>query len=254
MGSGVKARGPSLVGYGERDDDAVRLPSPPTQARGVDKRDRIYRAAIALYASEGIAATKVEDVIVEAGVSWATFFRYFPRKQDVLIELAARHYHHRVKDVAEAGLADGRLRTRTILERTFTALLESTDNPAELHIAAVLEVFAHPARFAALVKRREPATGRWPRLPGANRCAGARRVAPRHPSGSGGAHRGRRRPLPRRPGCGDRRRADGAAGECAGCAVGRAKPRRASLATFRVVILARASLGSASIARSHSLA
>jgi AcrR family transcriptional regulator len=145
-----------LVGYGSEEPPGATLPAPPTQARGVDKRDRIYEAAIARYAKDGIAATKVEDVIADAGVSWATFFRYFPRKQDVLIELAARHYCHRVKVVAEAGLADGRLGTRTILERTFTSLLESTDNPAELHIAAVLEVFAHPARFAALVDEGHP--------------------------------------------------------------------------------------------------
>ena len=75
------------------------------------------RAALTRYAADGVGATKVEDVIADAGVSWATFFRYFPRKQDVLIELAARHYRHNVKGVAEAGLGDGRLRIKTVVER-----------------------------------------------------------------------------------------------------------------------------------------
>jgi AcrR family transcriptional regulator len=145
-----------LVGYGADESPDEGLPAPPTQARGVDKRDRIYRAAIDRYASDGVAATKVEDVIADAGVSWATFFRYFPRKQDVLIELAARHYRRHVKGVAEAGLADGRLHARTMVERTFAALLTPGETSADLHIAALLEVLAHPPRFAALVGEGHP--------------------------------------------------------------------------------------------------
>jgi AcrR family transcriptional regulator len=146
-----------LIGYGADDESPdTGLPAPPTQARGVDKRDRIYRAAIDRYASDGVAATKVEDVIADAGVSWATFFRYFPRKQDVLIELAARHYRRHVKGIAEGGAGDGRLRTRTVGQRTLEALLEAGETSAELHSAALLEVFAHPARFAALVGEGHP--------------------------------------------------------------------------------------------------
>ena len=50
---------------------------------------------VVLYEANGIDAARVEDVIAEAGVSWATFFRYFPRKEDVLIEHAARHFRDR---------------------------------------------------------------------------------------------------------------------------------------------------------------
>jgi AcrR family transcriptional regulator len=99
MTSSIPAGG--LVGYGTDDAEDASLPTPPTQARGVDKRDRIYTAAIARFRSDGVGATKVGDVIADAGVSWATFFRYFPRKQDVLVELAARHYRRHVKGVAE---------------------------------------------------------------------------------------------------------------------------------------------------------
>jgi AcrR family transcriptional regulator len=148
--------GGGLIGYGTDEASEATLPAPPTQARGVDKRDRIYQAAIARYAADGITATKVEEVIADAEVSWATFFRYFPRKQDVLIELAARHYRHHVKGVAEAGLADRRIRGRTLVERTFAALLAPGESSADLHIAALLEVFAHPARFAALVDEGHP--------------------------------------------------------------------------------------------------
>jgi AcrR family transcriptional regulator len=154
MASKVIPRG--LVGYGADDAPEAALPMPPKQARGAEKRDRIYAAALARFEADGVAATKVDAVIADAGVSWATFFRYFPRKQDVLIELAARHYRRHVKGVAEEGARDRRLRVRTVIERTFAALLAPSDASAELHGAALLEVFAHPARFAALTDEGHP--------------------------------------------------------------------------------------------------
>ncbi len=155
MATQVNEASGGLVGYGSDEAPGTALPTPPTQARGFDKRDRIYAVALARYESDGVAATRVEDVIAGAGVSWATFFRYFPRKQDVLIELAARHFGRKVKGVAEEGRRS-RLRTRTVVERSFAALLTPDEASSELHNAALLEVFAHPARFAALVGDGHP--------------------------------------------------------------------------------------------------
>jgi AcrR family transcriptional regulator len=142
--------GAPLVGYGG-DGGRSPLPAPPTQARGAEKRDRLYEAAIARYERLGIADTRVEDVIADAGVSWATFFRYFPRKEDVLLEGAARHFRDRVRPIAERGLRDRRLNVRTVIQRTFEELLRAGKLSPKLHAAAVLEVMANPARFAALV-------------------------------------------------------------------------------------------------------
>ncbi len=189
-------------------------------------------------------------MIAEAEVSWATFFRYFPRKGDVLVELAARHFNGPVKRAAADGIADGRLRVGTVIERTFVVLLMPVETTAELHTAALLEVFAHPARFAALVDddgHPQPLVALITDAPRDRQAP--RRAPPRPRSGADGADRRRRRTLPGGPGRVARRGSDGAAGECAGCC--RAAPP--DLATFVSVILARASLGSASMARSPSL-
>ena len=151
-----KDKAGGLVGYGAGALGETPVPAPPTQARGAEKRDRIYRAAIDRYSSDGVGATRVEDVIADAGVSWATFFRYFPRKEDVLIEAIARHFREHVRMVAEQSRGDRRLRMRTATERTFAALLEPSELPPALHSVALLEVFAYPARFAALVDEGHP--------------------------------------------------------------------------------------------------
>jgi AcrR family transcriptional regulator len=141
----------ALVGYGAGEPRTARMPAPPTQARGFEKRDRIYRAAIERFRADGFAATKVDDVIADADVSWATFFRYFPRKGDVLIEAAARHFRDHVRPSAEASLADRRLKMSTVVRRLLLSLLRPADLPPTLHGAALLEIFANPDRFAALV-------------------------------------------------------------------------------------------------------
>jgi AcrR family transcriptional regulator len=152
--SSVVGRG--MVGFGGDGADP-RLPVPPTQARGAEKRERLYRAAIARFREVGVADTRVEDVIADAGVSWATFFRYFPRKEDVLIEAAARHFRERVVPVAERGIADRRTKVRRVTERVFATLLEPAELTPRLHTQAFLEVINHPARFAAMVGGGDPA-------------------------------------------------------------------------------------------------
>ncbi len=145
-----------LVGYGSGMRREAALPVPPTQARGAEKRERIYRTAIARFEEAGLAATRVEDVVEAAEVSWATFFRYFPRKEDVLLEMAARHFRGHVRAPANRWLGDRRHTIRTVTERAFGALLEPDEVRPALHSAALLEVFAHPARFAALVEDGHP--------------------------------------------------------------------------------------------------
>jgi AcrR family transcriptional regulator len=156
VGSDVPSGDRGLIGFGGG-AQGPKLPEPPKQARGVEKRDRIYAAAIARFRRTGVAGTKVEEVIADADVSWATFFRYFPRKEDVLVEGIARHFRTRVVPLAERALADRRTRVRSSIEHILKAMLESDDLPQALHHQAFVEVFSNPMRFAALVDNGHPA-------------------------------------------------------------------------------------------------
>lgn len=137
--------------------EGARMPEPPKQARGVQKRERLYAAALARFEREGIAETRVEDVIADAAVSWATFFRYFPRKEDVLIEAIARHFRDHAMPLVERAVADQRTRVRKTVERLLVALLTADEMTQPLHNQAFIEVFSNPDRFAAMVANGHPA-------------------------------------------------------------------------------------------------
>src|SRR5512142_2816722 len=54
------------------------------ERRRTETRERIFRAALKLFAERGVAATTVEDITEAADVGKGTFFNYFPSKEHVL--------------------------------------------------------------------------------------------------------------------------------------------------------------------------
>jgi TetR/AcrR family fatty acid metabolism transcriptional regulator len=55
--------------------------------RGTDKRERILRAAIKVFARKGFYATRVSEIAKAAGVADGTIYLYFKNKDDVLISI-----------------------------------------------------------------------------------------------------------------------------------------------------------------------
>jgi AcrR family transcriptional regulator len=55
------------------------------QRRSAELRERLFRAALTLFATKGFAATTVEDITNAADVGKGTFFNYFPSKDHILI-------------------------------------------------------------------------------------------------------------------------------------------------------------------------
>src|SRR5215204_3661203 len=143
----------------------------PRQARGIEKRRRLYEETLAQMAAKGVDATRVEDVVAAAGVSWGTFFRYFPRKEDVLLEAAVIHHRGHVQPVVDRGLQEGRPARELALD-TFLATLEPVEHPAALHGAIVAEVLGNPQRFAALLGDDPPVTALVARTVAAGQARG----------------------------------------------------------------------------------
>jgi len=70
------------------------LPSPPRQARSVEKRAKLLDAGRALFREKGYEATSIGDITTHAGMAAGAFYLYFRSKRQLLIvlmnELTAR--------------------------------------------------------------------------------------------------------------------------------------------------------------------
>jgi AcrR family transcriptional regulator len=71
---------------------ATRTERSPTRAshgrrerRTVETRERLFRAALDLFARKGFTETTVEDITEAADVGKGTFFNYFPSKDHILL-------------------------------------------------------------------------------------------------------------------------------------------------------------------------
>ena len=84
-----------------------------------DKRDRILRAAIKVFAKNGFYATRVSEIAKAAGVADGTIYLYFKNKDDVLITI----------------FEDGIQQLRTILREVAAA-----DEPFETRIKRIIEL------------------------------------------------------------------------------------------------------------------
>src|SRR5437868_9246106 len=66
--------------------NVAAAPSPNRrQRRSAEIRERLFRAALALFAKKGFAETTVEDITNAADLGKGTFFNHFPSKDHILI-------------------------------------------------------------------------------------------------------------------------------------------------------------------------
>jgi AcrR family transcriptional regulator len=59
----------------------------PQQPRSIQTRERIMKAAFALFAQKGIHGTNSKEIVSKAGVSIGSFYSYFKNKKTLLLEI-----------------------------------------------------------------------------------------------------------------------------------------------------------------------
>ncbi len=92
------------------------------ERRSSETRERIFRAALSLFAAHGFQATTIEDITEAADVGKGTFFNYFPSKEHVL---AAFGELQRSKiEQAVAAAREGQESMRSVLKRLVHAAAE----------------------------------------------------------------------------------------------------------------------------------
>jgi AcrR family transcriptional regulator len=83
-------------------------PTPRTEARRAEVRERIVRTAWDLIAHGGYAEARVAAVATRAEVATGTLYRHFPSKAELFAEVFRRASQREVDAMAEATQADGR--------------------------------------------------------------------------------------------------------------------------------------------------
>jgi len=64
----------------------------PKQTRGIKSKEKIIRAAMALFAEKGFHGTNASEIAARAQVATGTFYSYFNNKKEVFIEIIKRIY------------------------------------------------------------------------------------------------------------------------------------------------------------------
>jgi len=64
---------------------SIALPPNRRERQSLERRERLFRAALDLFARKGFAETTVEDITNAADLGKGTFFNYFPSKEHILL-------------------------------------------------------------------------------------------------------------------------------------------------------------------------
>jgi AcrR family transcriptional regulator len=101
------------------------------ERRRVETRDKIFRAALDLFAKRGFMETTVEDITEAADVGKGTFFNYFPTKEHVLGTYGAERVATVERALERARATDGPI-MEVIHELAIGVAGQSAESPALL--------------------------------------------------------------------------------------------------------------------------
>src|ERR1700730_7217999 len=72
------------------------------ERRSAETREKLFRAALNLFARKGFTETTVEDITEAADVGKGTFFNYFPSKDHILLAFVEMQLEKLESAVSEA--------------------------------------------------------------------------------------------------------------------------------------------------------
>jgi AcrR family transcriptional regulator len=121
--------------------------SPRRERRSIELRERLFHAAIRLFALKGFSETTVEDITNAADVGKGTFFNYFPSKEHILASFG-RMQIRKVQAAADA--APGTPLTIQVFLRNLALDVISVpaQNPAVVRALLLANLSSEPVREA----------------------------------------------------------------------------------------------------------
>lgn len=112
-------------------------------------RESLVDTALRLFTEHGYVGVRVEDIAREAGISRATFYKYFAEREEILAELFARLLGGEV-DVELDGLGTTEQRVAAVIAAAVGQMLEQPD--------LARFVYSLPVRHSALLRPQDAAT------------------------------------------------------------------------------------------------
>jgi AcrR family transcriptional regulator len=121
------------------------LPASRRERRSAELRERLFRAALQLFAQKGYSETTVEDITNAADVGKGTFFNYFPSKEHILAAFGRMQMDKVQAAVDEAPTT--KLPIREILRQlAIEAVSEPARNPAMVRALLQANLSSAPVR------------------------------------------------------------------------------------------------------------
>lgn len=78
-------------------EEILQKPISRRERRGIETREKIFRAALRLFAERGFMATTIDAIAQEADIGKSTFFNYFDNKESILLQFREKQMG-KVKD------------------------------------------------------------------------------------------------------------------------------------------------------------
>ena len=117
--------------------------------RSAEIRERLFRAALGLFAKKGFAETTVEDITNAADVGKGTFFNYFPSKDHILLAFGEMQL-----DKLQSAVEEARQTAKPMSQflRSISARMteEPTRNPAIIRAVLLAYLSSTPVREAMI--------------------------------------------------------------------------------------------------------
>jgi AcrR family transcriptional regulator len=115
------------------------------ERRSAELRERLFRAALQLFARKGYTETTVEDITNAADVGKGTFFNYFPSKEHILVAFGQMQFA-KVQAAADAAPTT-KLPIRKFLRNlALEALAEPTRTPEVVRAVLQANLSSEPVR------------------------------------------------------------------------------------------------------------
>ncbi len=110
------------------------------QERSRETRRRLVEVGRRLWQTQGFANTTVEEICAAAGVAKGTFYFYFPRKEDLLVEIGL-HTTRRVGQELEEQLESDRPTSEVLLDTIGQLARRTARTPKPMLLEVIYELY-----------------------------------------------------------------------------------------------------------------